>query len=209
VGQADTVRLADGSEVILGPASRLTVAPGYGEGKREVELDGQGLFTVTHDEARPFTVSAGDARVEDIGTVFSVQTQTDRDIRVVVTEGVVRVAPIRAPAEATVLNAGDRAVVEGGRVVAERNRATDADLAWTRGQLRFEATPMPEVADALRRWYGLNIGIEDTAIARGHLTSTFERESKEQVVQIIAMTLGAQVVQRGDSVILRAQGARR
>jgi len=54
VGQRDSVRLADGSRVVLGPDSRLTVPADYGTGSRSVELRGDGYFDVVHDAAKPF-----------------------------------------------------------------------------------------------------------------------------------------------------------
>src|SRR5687767_7844555 len=40
IGQRDSLRLPDGSRVVLGPGSRLAVAAGFGGERREVELRG-------------------------------------------------------------------------------------------------------------------------------------------------------------------------
>ena len=61
VGERDSVRLSDGSRVVLGPGSLLTVNEGFGASAREVELHGEAFFDVVHDQARPFTVHAGKA----------------------------------------------------------------------------------------------------------------------------------------------------
>ena len=55
-GQIDTVRLADGSTVVLGPESRLALGEGFGRQSRELRLEGQAFFEVVHDDARPFLV---------------------------------------------------------------------------------------------------------------------------------------------------------
>jgi transmembrane sensor len=72
-GQLDSLELPDGSRVILGPASRLEIAAGFAQGAREVTLQGEAIFSVAHDEARPFTVIAGAARIVDVGTEFRVR----------------------------------------------------------------------------------------------------------------------------------------
>ena len=65
VGQRDSVRLPDGGRVVLGPASQLVVAAGYGERVREVELHGVAYFDVAHDPRHPFVVRAGATVSED------------------------------------------------------------------------------------------------------------------------------------------------
>ena len=44
VGKRDSVRLADGTRVVLAPESQLTVAAGYGNTVREVELTRRSVF---------------------------------------------------------------------------------------------------------------------------------------------------------------------
>ena len=66
--------LADGSRVVLGPDSRLTVPADFGSGARAVELEGDGYFDVRHDAAKPFAVRVGQALVEDVGTTFRVES---------------------------------------------------------------------------------------------------------------------------------------
>jgi hypothetical protein len=44
-GQIDTVKLGDGSTVVLGPASRLAIESGFGGSARDVDFEGQGIST--------------------------------------------------------------------------------------------------------------------------------------------------------------------
>ena len=61
-----------------------------------IELaSGEAYFDVVHDASRPFTVYAGNRRITDIGTKFSVFRNGD-DVRVTVREGRVRVARFTA-----------------------------------------------------------------------------------------------------------------
>lgn len=52
---------------------------------------GAARFVVTHDEAHPFVVHAGDVLVEDVGTVFTVAFSDAEHVSVAVESGVVRV----------------------------------------------------------------------------------------------------------------------
>jgi transmembrane sensor len=211
VGERDSVRLSDGTRVLLGPGSRLALMEGYGGDAREVELRGEALFDVPHDDARPFIVHAGGARVRDIGTVFSVAADPDGGmVRVVVTDGAVAMRPEQGGADdELVLRQGERGVLAEGRPRAERAPATADDLAWTRGELVFRDAPLTEVGAEMRRWYGVELRAADAAVAGRRLTASFEGEDSRKVLEVIALALGAEMTMRGDTAVLSAQSAAR
>jgi transmembrane sensor len=205
VGGRDSLVLPDGSQVILGPGSHLTIAAGYGLASRELSLRGEAYFDVKHDAAHPFVVHARGATIRDVGTAFAVHADTG-EVRVAVTSGTVELARPGSSASSTaVLNAGDVGTVsEAGTVVAERGAATDDDLAWRRGKLIFRDATIADVRDDLRRWYGIELAVRDTAVLRRHMTATFtDRDSIGSVLDAIALLLPATIERRGDSAIVR------
>jgi transmembrane sensor len=205
VGERDSVRLPDGTRVLLGPASRLTVAGGYGEKTREVTLHGEAMFDVKHDDARPFTVIAGGARVRDIGTVFTVQSTPGAGVQVVVTQGAVALRAARsAQDDEMVLRQGERGVLAEGGSAPRRAAATDDDLAWTRGELVFRDATLAQVAAELRRWYGITLRSDDPQVTERRLTASFEGEPRDQVLRVISLALGAEMTMRGDTAVLSA-----
>lgn len=230
VGQRDSVRLPDGTRILLGPATTVTVDPEYGATSRTVELRGEAYFHVTHDDARPFVVRAGAAAVRDLGTAFTVR-HDGGDVAVAVTEGSVRLSAADGPSAAgqpgrprgvapsgprptagrdsgVVLRAGDRGVVPrpavGRAPIAVRlaGRAAD-DTAWTSGRLVFADAPLGEVAGALHRWYGVELRVADPALADRHLTATFRGEPLPEVLRVVGLALGARLERRGDTVLVR------
>jgi len=213
VGARDSVRLPDGTRVVLAPGSRLDVAADYGGAGRQVTLEGAAWFSVQHDAARPFTVRAGPATVRDIGTVFSVRTDGVDDgagVAVAVTEGSVALAAAAAPPGDTgvVLAAGDRGVLPaGGRAVAERGAATAEDAAWTRGRLAYTGAPLALVRADLRRWYGVDLQVPDSALAARRLTARFDGDSVGRVLDVIALAVGARVERTGNTAVLLPAGA--
>jgi transmembrane sensor len=209
VGQRDSVRLPDGSTVVLAPGSRLTLAATYGTGPRDVTLEGAAFFEVQHDAAHPFTVHTASADIRDIGTAFTVKT-TDGAVSVAVTHGIVSLASnttAAVPASPAELHAGDRGTINQGAVVVQRGVVTDEDVAWTRGQLAYRDAPLSEVQADLMRWYGIDLRITDSTLARRTLTASFRGDSAAQMIQTIALALGADVVQTGDTVLLQPQGS--
>jgi len=210
VGARDSLRLPDGTRVVLGPGSTLETGADYGAARREVRLRGEAYFDVPHDAARPFVVRTASASVEDLGTAFVVRSGADGRVSVAVSQGAVRLAASAAGAadSGVVLRQGDRgAVAASGRVVAERGAAGADDLAWTEGRLVFADAPAAEVADALRRWYGLELRFAEAGLAERHLTASFRGEPAADVLRVIGLALGASMERRGDTVVVRAAPA--
>ena len=97
VGEQKTITLPDNSVVQLNTNSRIQFD--YDGGVRAVYLhQGEAHFTVAKNPDRPFEVYAGAGLVRAIGTAFSV-TLNDRsdEVNVLVTEGVVEIAPEITP----------------------------------------------------------------------------------------------------------------
>jgi transmembrane sensor len=203
VGKRDSVRLADGSRVILGPASRLVIAANFGQRGREVELHGEAYFDVVHDTTRPFVVRAGDATIRDVGTTFAVRSDSGMRVQVVVTSGAVA---FRARSDsAAVLHAGDVGTLEPtGSVTVRHDASTASYLAWMRDSLVFREAPLTEVSSELRRWYGVELRVEDSALASRHLTMTFSGDPLERVLRVIGLGLGAEIERHGDTAVVRA-----
>ena len=209
VGQRDSVRLADGTRVVLAPESRLTVAAGYGDNVREVDLEGEAYFDVRHDAARPFLVRASGVVIRDLGTTFTVRATGQQGVRVAVTSGSVSLAPMQAPESAAViLQPGDAGTLgTDGRTVVERGGAAEPDTAWTQGRLVFREAPVSRVRAELRRWYGIDVQI-DSSFASRHLTMTFDGDPVDRVLEIIATSLGAEVSRQGTTAVIKPAAAR-
>ncbi len=207
VGQVDSVRLPDGTAVILGPDSRLQLGAGYGDAGRTAELAGEAVFDVRHDAGRPFTVRAGNATIRDLGTRFAVRFDDGENVHVAVTAGSVLLnAATAAETRGVVLRAGDRGALDAaGAIRTEAGAVSDADLAWTRGGIVFEDATLLHVMADLKRWYGVELKVGDPSLANRHITATFEGEPIERVLNVIGLALGARIVQRGDTAIIQPE----
>ncbi|MDT9096625.1 FecR family protein, partial [Escherichia coli] len=75
-GQRRVLTLGDGTRIEMSGGTRLTLDH---HDNRIAALDrGQALFTVRHDAAHPFTLTAGGVAVRDLGTVFDVARDGSR-----------------------------------------------------------------------------------------------------------------------------------
>jgi transmembrane sensor len=202
VGAVDSVRLADGTRVVLAPGSRLTVGAAFGTSTHDVELMGEALFDVAPASAGRFTVRTGLAEIRDLGTTFSVRSDPAQ-VRVVVTSGSVVLRVAAAADSGTVLRAGDRAVLpRGGTVSTERGSASAADLAWTNGRLVFDNATLAQVADELRRWYGIELQLADSSLAARHFTASFAGEDVQHVLDVLALALAVEVRLTGSTAVV-------
>jgi len=205
VGAIDSLTLPDGTRVILGPLSSVTVVKGYGAEQREVELRGEAFFDVVHNSSVPFTTRALGVTITDIGTSFAVRADSSVGVSVTVRDGAVSLK--RADTTNTsgvVVEAGQSALLApNGRTTTRP--AAEQDLAWIQHRLVFREAPMAEVSESFRRWYGIHLRLADASIAKRHLTATLSGETPETALEIVGLSLGARVERRGDTAIVHAR----
>jgi transmembrane sensor len=174
---------------------------GYGDKVREVELTGEAYFDVHHDAGHPFVVHAGGADIRDIGTTFTVHAIPDQPVRVAVTSGSVSFSRAQSIASAIVLRPGDAASLsDTGPALVEH--VAERDTAWTAGRLVFREAPISTVRTEVRRWYGIDLQI-DSSLASRHLSMTFDGESADRVLEVIGLSLGADVQRQGNTAIIK------
>lgn len=159
-GERRTVELADGSRIDLNGSTRLLLDR---DRTRYAELErGEALFTVAHDDARPFEVEAGGALLRDMGTVFNVVRQ-DETLEVGVAEGAVLFNP---EAEAVELTPGMSLRSAPGEDLAVVRGEPQAIAGWREGRLSYAAAPVAEVAADLSRNLGVPVAAVDAVAAR-------------------------------------------
>lgn len=151
-GKMQTVRLSEGTAIVLNGDTRLT----RGDGERSVRLDGgEALFAVRHRADAPFTVEAGRYRIVDVGTVFNVRRDGGR-LMVSVREGSVMVDPDGAR---LALHAGEGLTIDEASGLATRWKAASVG-GWQTGELDFDQATLADVVAAFHRRNGAEIRLE-------------------------------------------------
>lgn len=211
IGEQRTFDLSDGSQVVLGTASMLRLADGFGTSTREVFLEGQAFLRVKHDSTRPFVVNAGGTRATDLGTAFEVRAYPNEGVRVAVTEGMVEVRRDSGVRDSTVLQPGDVAEVPAsGETVVRRQQNVERLLEWTRGQLVFENAELSDVGRELERWYDVQVRFEDPSITSLHFSARLPiGESIDEILTQIQLSLSSLRVraERNGKVVTFRRGA--
>lgn len=202
--------LPDGSVVTLGAASSIDIQ--FSENERRVVLGaGEAFFEVERDEDRPFIVLADETLVRVIGTKFDVSLGLSA-VDVAVSEGRVEVirpkaatAPIKDADVQHVLTAGQRvSAIKSGRVQPVVAVDVSEVAAWRRGELVWENAPVGDIIADLDRYADHRIALEQDDVSALRYTFAFQAENIDQAVDIIADTLGLELVTRANGdVVLR------
>jgi transmembrane sensor len=170
-GETRHLQLSDGSELDIAPRSRLRISID-GE-QRRIDLDeGEIAVSVAVDRQRPFEIEAGGNTIRDIGTRFTVLTDTRRT-RVTVAEGIVDLITDTASPQSLRLNAGEAVDIEEGRIGPAKIIERSTALSWTSGQLAFDATPLTQVITELNRFRKHPILLDDAKLGQIRISGVF------------------------------------
>lgn len=179
VGEQRVVTLSDGSTVALNTGSVVEVA--YTPERRNLRLlQGQALFQVAHNAARPFVVTAGDRTVTALGTKFDVRLD-GQSVKVVLIEGRVAVEPLRlhgveriAPVLARhTLDPGEELIAVPDAKVEVAAADTDQATSWRRGQVIFRDNTIAEAVAEMNRYSDTQLVVNDPRIADLKISGVF------------------------------------
>jgi transmembrane sensor len=189
VGQQRTLTLVDGSTVELNSHSRVRVR--FTANERDVDLlEGQALFHVAKNRARPFIVDSSGTRVRAVGTQFDVN-RTNAGTIVTVVEGKVAVTgsfpgvsidsgsgPLLAstPADGVqnvFLTAGDQLTVSPQTAPTPTRPNVAAATAWTHRQVILDSAPLAKVAEEFNRYSVRKLIVEDSGVTPLRLSGVF------------------------------------
>ncbi len=209
IGDLSTVALTDGSHATLSSGSRIEVAMSRDE--RRIDLrSGEAFFEAAKDRARPFIVNADARRVVAVGTKFSVR-RDGADLRVVVTEGLVRLEsdpiPGQPPAPVTLLPAGSTALATRSGVLVRTGTVADAEraLEWRGGYLHFDDTPLAEAAIEFNRYGGSKLVMGDSDAAALRIGGNVRWSNVDGFVRLLEQGFGVRAEQRGEIIVLHSR----
>lgn len=204
-GAHRTLALSDGTRIALNGASRITLDR---KDARFARLDdGEALFSVKHDPAKPFAVTVGDDRIQDVGTVFNVVKRSGAT-SIEVAEGSVLFNPDR---EAVTLKAGQTLHDAGnGDTVIVGAKLPEMIGSWRDGRLIYQNATLATVADDLSRNVGIAVSV-DPEIATRQFTGVIQVErNPETLFARLSSVLGVDVRQtaKGWKISMRGRASR-
>lgn len=193
IAEIREISLPDGSSLTLGAKSVVEID--FENARRHVALlDGQAFFDVARDPDRPFTIKAGEADIEVLGTAFDVTLLRD-GTRVVVVEGVVSVKPSEMTGIDAQLIAGQAVSVLGAGALGDI-QAADLEMveAWRKGRLLYNEAPLGDVISELNRYAVRPLELAPDIEKGLTLTGSFRASDVESVIRTLSATHDLEIV---------------
>ncbi|MEJ2883602.1 FecR family protein [Pedobacter sp. GR22-6] len=192
MGQSYKFTLPDGTIVWLNAASSISFPGSFDpKGSRMVSLSGEGYFQVSKKEGQPFIVSAGNQKVEVLGTHFNINSyENEATVETTLLEGSVRISH----------EAGSRrdqvTLVPGQQASSTKNNVTvrqvDAQKAidWQRGDFEFETEALSSIMRKIARWYDVKVLYQEGVDQNQTFSGTVTRQKRISEVLDIMQTTG-------------------
>lgn len=198
--------LPDGSFTVLNRNSTIRYAYNKRNDQRKVQLEGEAYFDVKHLEEKPFIIEAGEVIIEDIGTSFNVLAFPESPtIEVYVESGEVAFYTLKDAGLNLV--AGETGVYHRNTKSFARIMKTDTNkLAYKTGVFSFRNADLETIVNELNAVYDAKVKLGNETIKGCRLNVTFRNERLQDIVEIIAETLGLGFTKEGEDFILTGNG---
>ncbi|MDD2426390.1 MAG: FecR family protein [Bacteroidales bacterium] len=196
-GVKGKILLEDSTVVWLNSDSKIIYPEHFSSDARQITFEGEGFFEVKKNSEWPMVVNtAKGMSVKVLGTKFHIKSYRNDDseqatlfdgkillAKEVKGEGgaMMRRTIEMIPNETVIFNSN-------GVELINHNADTTKKVAWKRGELLFEETPMSEVVKMLERWHGAKIVVSDNTVLKHLFTGSFNSESLVQILELLKFT---------------------
>lgn len=186
-GQRAELTLADGTGVWLNAGSTLTFPTHFPANAREVRLDGEGYFTVTKNERKPFIVKTSAHRIRVLGTEFNVRAYAGSPLfGVSLLKGAVEVYA-DSTAQQVSLEPGTRAYLENDRLKKDSIRHYE-QLLWKEGIIGFDDEPVERMIGLLELYFDTEIRVENELFKQKKYTGKFRaKDGIEHILNVLQL----------------------
>ncbi len=179
--------LSDGTNVWLNASSKITFPARFEENQREVIIDGEAYFEVTHNKKSPFLVKMNEQQVKVLGTHFNVRQYKEEAAKsVTLLEGSVEVSGSDKNNN-RVLKPSEQLVQLDGKAKPTVRTLVDAEsaIAWKNGDFYFEDAGAEVIVKELERWYPVSIGIKQQDASKKISGRIKRTDSMKEVVDML------------------------
>ncbi|MBC7874474.1 MAG: FecR family protein [Ferruginibacter sp.] len=224
-GSRSEIKLPDGSVVWLNAGSKLTYTKEYGQQIREVTLTGEGYFDVVKISDKPFIIHTSNIDIKVLGTVFNVKAYPeDKQTETSLIRGSIEVTMKNRPDNKIILAPHEKLVVENefflkkeaekfhlrytpptvsvNKLKYNRDDSTVVETQWMDNKLVFNDLSFGEIVVMMERWYNVVIELQDEVLEQKRMTGNFEKESIDQALEALKLTMSFSHEQTGNKIII-------
>ena len=193
--------LPDGSLVKLNSESSLQYSSNFNDSIREVYLDGEAYFEVTHNPAKPFTVISKDVQTTVLGTSFVISAYQDvASVKVALASGKVETRSLHAENQSiNFLAPGEYIDYQQDKIKKGLFEQKEV-FGWKDGLLFFKNNNYSQAIAKLERWFGVEIILEGQ---RPHwkLNGEYQNANLESILAAISYSQGIEYEFLNDKLI--------
>lgn len=198
-GERKQILLPDGTQLTLNSCSYVRYPNNFMGEERRIELEGEGYFQVHRNEKQPFIVSTRRFDVRVLGTCFDIKSySSDEVVSVEVESGKVQVD---LPEAMMRLKGKEQVLINTISGEYSKRREDRPVAIWKKGGLRFNSTPIRDVAKELERVYNCRITFADGQF-NNLISGEHDNKSLEAVLQSIEYTSGIRYKKEGNRILL-------
>jgi ferric-dicitrate binding protein FerR (iron transport regulator) len=199
--------LADGTIACLNKNAALTYPKQFQKNTRDVSMKGEVFFNVVDKPEKPFIIKIDDFRAKVVGTAFNINASDQDTIKITVQSGKVLIYSIRKKQDQVLLTEGDIGIYCRSDQSISKFKNSDLNyLSWKTGILVFQNDNMKHVVKTLEEHYEIQIQVDNENINQCSLTSTFNNDSIEFVMEMIGITFGLDISQKDSVYIIHGDG---
>ena len=192
--------LEDGSVVYLAENTSLQYPQHFSSDRRDVSLQGNALFDVAGNRARPFVIETEDTRIEVLGTAFNVKSSGSSPFELSVQRGEVKV---------TLKKSGQDIHVKAGETVTLLSRKLQLSATPDPGQfaryterIRFKDEMLGNILRVINS-QNPGIRLETTPELQNRtLTVTFSNDTPEDMAELICLALNLKKTEKNNTITL-------
>lgn len=186
-GQRAEITLADGTHVWLNSRSTLRFPDQFGTDTRNVELDGEGYFSVQHNEDSPFIVQTQTHAIKVLGTEFNVKAYSNTSLfEAALLKGSVRISSPDLK-NGLLLKPNEMVSIEN-RMIRKSIINNNDYFKWKEGLFCFEDESIQDLIKKLELYYDTTIEIQRPALLKYHYSGKFRiQDGIEHVLRVLQL----------------------
>ncbi|MEM9885744.1 MAG: FecR domain-containing protein [Bacteroidota bacterium] len=196
MAEKKSVKLIDGTMVLLNADTKLSYKPSEFEEMRTVQLEGEALFTVVKGTNFIVQTSLGDVKV--LGTKFNVYSRA-QTLEVSCYEGSVGVKTT-PNSNLEVLKLNEKFTFRNKLGQRSTFQGEEASPSWSQGQSQFVNTPILEVLLEIERQYDVQIDYPNSISKLEDFNGGFPHNNLETALKIICSSINYQFEINGGKV---------
>lgn len=202
-GETRSIILPDSSTVILNSNSVLRLSsPWKTNSPREVWLDGEAFFSVTHKRNNQIfkVMTEEDVAIEVLGTTFNVYHRNET--KILLNTGRIQLSLPTVQADEKVVMKPGELVEYNKKKYVKRTVDPKMYTAWTHNNLYLERTSLREMLHLIKDNYGIDVEVKKNLLDQT-ISGSMPVTDSESLMRQIAKAFRLKVVREGDQYYMK------